>query len=325
MTAEHLLKIAELLCGPEARRQVFEPLVADWAREYTDTRALSRTRAFFSGAVAFCWSLLRCVNPTCLVAAAPWSGYLAFLMVFAAAGAALALQPLQYTWIGAGVRFLWVTPPEGLAYFVPKALAYMAAFALLPVVLLATAAGWRWLRLLAGVSVTLVAIFLVEGWLAPAAMRTRDGRLGKSAQEISSLLEVRLYANTAEVFVLASSSDRRLAAAAKHELLLKAQGIALSVSFALLGFALGRARFGPLRNPSMLVLAACWFGEWLTHQVVDYWGQYLVALLWLAATAPWFGPVVFGSAALVVMLSTRGGCPEAPFREAQPSGPPRTL
>jgi hypothetical protein len=314
MTAERLLAIAELLCGPEARRRVFEPLVADWAREYTDTRALSRTRAVVSGAAAFCWSLLGCANPTWLIAAAPWPGSLAILLAFAAAGAALALQPLQYMWIGAGVRFVWLTPPEGLAYFLPKYLAYMTAFALLPAVLLATAAGWRWRRLLAGVSLTLMAMIVIDGWVAPAAMRARDGFLGESGRAISSVRELRLYANTPEVVALASGSDRQLAATARQELRNTTQMMAISLSSALLGFALGRTRFIVFRRPSMRVLAACWLVGWMIHQVVDYWGQYLVALLGLPGAALWVGPVVFAVAAGAVMLVARAGGFEAPPR-----------
>jgi hypothetical protein len=324
VTAQRLLAIAELVCGPEARRRVFEPLVADWQREWTDARSLTRARATVSGAAAFCWSLIKCANPASMVSITPCLGFVTFLLVFAAAGAALALQPVQYTWIGAGVRPLWLAPPDGLAYFVPQALAYMAAFALLPAILLATAAGWHARRLLAGVSLTLMAMIVVDGWVAPAAMRARDGYIDEGGQEISSARDVRLYANTAEVLALAHGSDRPLAATAQQELRNKSQVITMGLAFALFGFALGRTRSSIFRSPSLLGLAACWLVAGTTHQVLNYWGQYIVVLLGLPATAHWFGPTVFASVAIVVMLTTRRGSFEAPFREAQPSGPPRT-
>jgi hypothetical protein len=54
MNTDRLLAIAEIMCGPDARQRVFDPLVADWEREWTDAHALSRTRAVVSGGGAFC-------------------------------------------------------------------------------------------------------------------------------------------------------------------------------------------------------------------------------------------------------------------------------
>jgi hypothetical protein len=269
-----------------------------------------------SGATAFGWSLLRCVDPLGLVSRRPGSGFAVILLAFAVAGAVFALQPLQYTWIGAGIRFIWVTPPDGIAYFLPNALALMAGLALLPTILLATAAGWGRLRLLAVMTVTLAAMILVEGWAAPAAMRARDRRAGEQLQEMSSGRDVRLYADTAKVVALAYGSDRQLAPVARQELRNLAHVIAMSVSFALVGFALGRTRWQAFRNPGVLLLAACWFVGWTTYQALGYWGQYLVVLLGLpGATGSWVGPLVFTLTACAVILATRTGGAETPPRD----------
>ena len=96
----------------------------------------------------------------------------------------------------------------------------------------------------------------------------------------------------------------------------------MSLSLAWLGFALGRTRFMTSRSPSVLVLAACWFVGGASHQVLGYWGQYLVVLLGLpGATAPWIGPLVFAFAASVLMLSTDPGGAEAPPSSGQRAVP----
>lgn len=56
-----LLAVAEFLCGAGRRRDVFEPLVADWDRELRHAHSPSaRAAVVISGLFAFMWTLLNC-------------------------------------------------------------------------------------------------------------------------------------------------------------------------------------------------------------------------------------------------------------------------
>ncbi len=62
MTAR-LLAVAEFVCGADRRRNVFEPLLADWSRERRDAAAhspVTRTIVVVSGLSAFARTLLAC-------------------------------------------------------------------------------------------------------------------------------------------------------------------------------------------------------------------------------------------------------------------------
>lgn len=58
-----LLELAEFLCGGPARRSVFEPLVADWQRQWQDAPATrwSRAKVVTAGFAAFLVALLSCL------------------------------------------------------------------------------------------------------------------------------------------------------------------------------------------------------------------------------------------------------------------------
>lgn len=56
-----LLAVAECLCGAKRRRDVFEPLVADWDRELRQARTLTaRAAVVISGLFAFSLTLINC-------------------------------------------------------------------------------------------------------------------------------------------------------------------------------------------------------------------------------------------------------------------------
>jgi hypothetical protein len=96
-----LLDLAEFVCGDRARRDVFEPLVADWQRELSEAHAGRQWRVvqvLGSGAMAYAASFARCVLmrdwlPTPSAAA---SAMLAFGL--AKAVGVLALLGLSYAW-----------------------------------------------------------------------------------------------------------------------------------------------------------------------------------------------------------------------------------
>jgi hypothetical protein len=96
-----LLDLAEFVCGARARRDVFEPLVADWQRELSEARASGQWRViqvFGSGSMAYGASFARCVLmrdwlPSMRATA---SAILAFGL--AKAVGVLALLGLSYAW-----------------------------------------------------------------------------------------------------------------------------------------------------------------------------------------------------------------------------------
>lgn len=58
-----LLRIAEWCCGPALRESVFEPLVADWQRQWRDAPASgwACARILAGGSIALLWSIAQCV------------------------------------------------------------------------------------------------------------------------------------------------------------------------------------------------------------------------------------------------------------------------
>ena len=58
MRADRLLAIAEMLCGAKARATVFEPLIADWQREWLCAGGpRRRAGVLLNGSVAYATSL----------------------------------------------------------------------------------------------------------------------------------------------------------------------------------------------------------------------------------------------------------------------------
>ncbi|HUE85335.1 MAG TPA: hypothetical protein VMO26_04590 [Vicinamibacterales bacterium] len=140
-----LLAMAEALCGMEARRRVFGPLVADWQREWHDTQGVKRWRVAISGTGALGWSIIRCVDLAHVVRANPATGLAATLVLFAVVAVILSLQPFQYRWVHwapTAPNAFWLWPRTSLAYAVPEELAMGIVFAMLPAALLAAAVRW---------------------------------------------------------------------------------------------------------------------------------------------------------------------------------------
>jgi hypothetical protein len=99
MNPRRVLAIAEWVCGERARRDVFEPLIADWQRELREARRGWRYAiAVLSGAAAFIVSLGRC-----FVADGSWvptsraagGSFLAFIFALDAAAALLLILELE--------------------------------------------------------------------------------------------------------------------------------------------------------------------------------------------------------------------------------------
>ena len=74
--AQVLLRVAETVCGPQARHVVFDALVADLDREWRDTRGVGRIALVFTGALAYLRSIFLCIDVTHAMAVMPrvtWS------------------------------------------------------------------------------------------------------------------------------------------------------------------------------------------------------------------------------------------------------------
>ena len=317
--SERLLAASELLCGPDARLRVFEPLVADWQREWHETSGLARIHCATAGLLAFNATLARLVQPSYTFSARPALAFAATMVLFATLGSFLALQPLTYSWLGAGVRFRWVSPPPHIGYFIPHALAITSAFALLPAMLLATVGSWSAARRVAAVVIVLAVMLVLEGWVAPAAMYTRNRDFIERLPEPFHASSVRAYANTAEVLRLARDEDQDIARDARAELQRKVELVAMAFAFALLGTAIGRARASV--GAGVLAVTLWWGVAWTLYQALHYWSQYLVIMLSLpGAWAPWVTPATcVGIAMLVLVWMKRIGANGSPRNTLAPS------
>ena len=302
----YLLAFAEVCCGPRARTQVFEALLADCQREWSDTRGMQRAQIAVGTAWAFTISLLRCAQPAHAFAAAPTASFATMLLAFGAAGTFIALQPFSYRWRGAGLVFSWYRPygptPE-LFYFLPYALATTLGFALLPVALSATAAGWSWRKRFGGVFIALTLIVITDGWIAPAAMYERNRPLIERLPEPHRGLAVREYAPLPEVIVLTRSASPELARAARLGLLDKVQMLTAALAFALLGTAIGTARRRARVKTGVFALAGWWLGAWLLYNALEHWSWIAALLLSLSRDwRPWIAPLLFGVLSGVLLL-----------------------
>jgi hypothetical protein len=302
-----LLALAERCCGPHVRAQVFEALLADCQREWIETRGMKRAQIAAGGAWAFTIALLRCAQPAHAFAAAPTASFLITLTAFGIAGTVVRMQPFNYRWLGAGLDLSWHVPygpfPD-VTHFVPYALATTLGFALLPVMMAATAAGWRWRKRLCGLCAALVVIVVTDGWLAPRVLYERSRPWIERLPEPHRALAVREYAPLSEVVVLAQGENPELAHAARLGLRDKLQMLAGAFAFALMGAAIGSARRRAGVKLGVSTLTGWWLGAWLLYNALEHWSQIAVILLSLARDwRPWIAPLFFAVLSGLLLLA----------------------
>jgi hypothetical protein len=233
-------------------------------------------------------SLARCLEPSHTFSRRPAAAFVATTAWFGSMGAFLALQPLTYIWLGAGVQFRWVDPPSEIGYFVPHALAITLAFALLPALLLATLGGWSLVRRGAGFLVVLTVILALEGWVAPAAMYAKNRDFIERLPEPFRASSVRQYADTADVIRLTQHDDAGVRREAWAELQRETEIVVMAIAFALLGAAVGRARANV--GAGIAAVTLWWLAAWILYQALHYWSQFLVVLSLPGAWTPWVTP-----------------------------------
>ena len=179
MNPRFLLEIAESLCGRDSRRRVFDALVADWHRESVDAHGVQRLRVTVSGAAAFGWSLIRCMDVAYVTRSRPTAAPVAALASLSIIAAAVSLQPLQYAWRhwAPTTPMIWWTPRRNVLYLAPQELAIGLAFALLPAVILLIVAGASARRVTTIVACALAATVIVDGWDCPECLGGAPSRL----------------------------------------------------------------------------------------------------------------------------------------------------
>jgi hypothetical protein len=158
------LAIAEWLCGARARRDVFEPLIADWEREWRDAShsTLARTRIITSGSTALVIALI-----TCLVTRGMAMTRTALIKgVLTLAISSVAVLALQVALVSQQLPDSWILELR-VWMALPRVLTVMIPLAILPTMML-----WRGVApssraaiiTITGASVLTV---FVAGWLAP--------------------------------------------------------------------------------------------------------------------------------------------------------------
>ena len=314
-TGHGLLRLAEIVCGPQARHTVFEPLIADLDREWRDAGNGARLRLALAGGLAFVRSLLSCVDATHAMASAPVTMWWAVLLLFGFGGAAIALQPLHYTWIGVGIRFLWLPAPPNL-FLLPNAVAHTLAFALLPAMLIATCAGWSRRRRIAATGAAIAVVVIIDGWIAPlAAWHGRSPAMVRLSERLqrSRADNIGAYATIPEVIAATRSLDSRRSREAWAELRRKGDVLVMLLAFAGVGTALGRARAAARSRPRVAVLVGWWLFAWVAYRALGYWGDFLLAMIGLPpAWQDWVAPTIFiALSAAAIAAAARTAPPRA--------------
>lgn len=289
-----LLGAAEVLCGAQTRDTVFEPLVADWQREWlaADTAA-ARARVMLRGGAAYALSLgLRLDTRDVVQRHAIVIGWSALPLFSAIGGWILYLYTLPWillTWSSRSDR-LESYPFEYLTWHVPAVMTYGLLFAALPVCATLAAGATRARVVVAALVMTGGLYVAIDGWWTP---RARAGNLRQYHGERAVAGNFRVFTSDALV-VQALDADTRIASAARTALrprvTMPLSLIGLGVIGAAIGWRLRRAH----RAIGVGTILAAWLGGWLTASVLGrsagYQGMYREpaapdVTMWLPALA----------------------------------------
>lgn len=324
-----LLDLAELICGATAREYVFEPLVADWQREWHDRPVSSwaRARILVGGASALGLSIAQCLLTGGLrmprIALVKGAAVLVFstvLLVLIQIG--LNTQQ-QFTADFPFEMRIWLALPLVLPLAVP--------LAMLPVMMLIRGAGRTSGRAAAIVVFASALVTLVTtGWLTPLARGdVRDSlyeeierreaaneQAGRYSYPFTAARQIRnetpeQRAQRREAF----HSDPRYVAS--HANMTRPRWNRSTFMMAALGAALGALGWalGGLGRTQVIHAAGWWALAWLSMMILDNRMQYWVngGVLRLARAPDWLPLVVFGLAAIALQIaSARRLCAQAP-------------
>ena len=270
-----------------------------------------------SGSWAFARSLLACTDVTWVLRRHQAVAFLGLLAMFAGASTLLVFQPLNYRWMGFGVELYWLTPLERRWYLIPAAFGVLTSVALLPALLLATAADWSVRRRTAAIVLTLIVIAIANGWIAPAGRLARDHGIGALPRDELRMDKLRVYGTTADVMAAFWSQDRERSQAAWGALRDLADLVRRALAFALLGIALGAwAR----HRATIAGAVTAWAVAWVAYDAARHWDVYFMILVSLPRTfALWVADTLFIVTALLLLALSRRNATR-PFIEMSNQG-----
>lgn len=304
-----LLDIAEWFCGPALRASVFEPLVADWQREWRDAPATrwARARVLAGGSIALLLSIAQCVLTggirmprVALIKATAVLVISTALLVLIQMG--FNLQQFRRVDFPFEMR-IWMALPLVLPLAVP--------LAMLPIMMLVRGAGRVSARaativVLAGGLLTLV----TAGWLTPLSrgdvrdslyeeIARRNVRAADQARpETPDQRAKRREAYRSDRRYVEYQADLTRPRWNRSTFMTAALGIALGA----LGWALGG-----LGRTRPIHAAGWWALTWLAVMILDGRAQYWVngGVVQLGRAPYWAPLAVFATAALTLSIASR--------------------
>ena len=314
-----LLALVEFLCGADARHRVFDPLVADWQREWrlAPASTIMRARIIASGSAALLWSLVSCIVSGGIVMTR--AVIIKTTIVLALSTLTLLLMQIGFNAVALSIDFplemrFWMALPMVMPLVIP--------LAMLPILMLLRATG----QVTNGAATTLICAgalltYVTTAWLTPLAQGdVRDALYEEFHQRaVANDQAGRVqYPGTAVRQVRQTTAEQRAAQRERwrrNPLYIKAQEERtgpqwgrLTIATALLAIATGALGWaiGGLRQTGGLSAVAWWTFAWITVMILD--GRMLYpgnGITTYVGRAPYWMPLaVFGSAAVVATLST---------------------
>ena len=313
-----LIRLAEFLFGAGVRRDVFEPMLADWQRELAGSAGLARWRVLLRGGTALIMTTVMClVTGGRAMPRTAFAKGLTVLLVSTTFLVAIqiGLDALtRRTDLPFELRF-WIALPMVLPLAIP--------LALVPALMLMRSTG----RIRANSAATFVAVgavaaYLSTAWLTPLMRADVRDELYEAMYQrgVANDREGRVtYPSTAIREVRTTTPDERAAARQQFRQrpeYLAAQAAqtrprwgrsalmasALSLAMGALGWALGG-----LGRTRPLHAAAWWALSWVALMVLG--GRFLypgtTAVQYIGRAPDWVPLALFGTAALVTLILAR--------------------
>lgn len=313
-TAHRLLAIATTFCGPDVTRRVFDPLVADWAREWDEARGLRRGVVAGLWGAAYARSLLRCADVRLEASVSQPRAFAFILAVFAGAFVVTAVLPVVMWrhWMPATLQVGWRGIDFDTLLMMPERFVLGIVLALVPASMLVASVQWPMRKWAAACALALACVVALDGWVVPAALQVRTEQFwARAGREVPP--QASGQPTLAAYVRMAQSDDPLVASHARHQLRSKARILVSAAALALLGAAVGRARRRRDVRVGPGALAAWWLmaaGAWLG---LGYWAPYFSGAVGVAPElAAWLPPALIALVGVTAMLP---GQPAAVVRE----------
>ena len=277
MRAERLLSVASFVCGRAARVRVFEPLVADWQREWHHAiGVLERTRVLARGSVAFAIALLVASDTRDTVSRHARSIGWAALPLFTLIGGTLYLVPLVVWSLSDQTPGTIRSVSDTVLWNIPAVLSFGIVFALLPAYL---ALAWDRVRmrgLLAAGVLAVVASVAIDGWLVPTVLEQRIRlRFGERAAANGRAAHMTVVDHLRRTI----DPDPPVAADARATLLRLSMKMVLMTALGVIGAVVGRSRFVAGKAIGLRTIAGYWLFGWAAAVSLQFFASYLAYYL----------------------------------------------